>query len=444
MLSTKEIDAIRFYQGDVRKRDEKGKILENTTNDGIYGIHSAYRTINCLMFDGVENEKERIKEKNGALAPELFREIDKVIEIYCDIFRAMCKCVAESKSKITKLVYRTERSVSVEELKKGYTVSFTSTSKENKPEDFLKKKSGLVLMNIVIPPDIPYLDFEQILGDEYQYRQQKEVLLPPYLKIELEEMELSEEEKAYRDVDGKPPKAKYLVLIKGFRNKSEEKDNITREPLKQECNIRAAEILEKLINQQPLTNQEKEIYCSWKRDVREIIWNAFMDIRKEYLDEYKDLARRENLLSEIEQIRKEFDIKRKRYKSRIRWYHLGLIAVNTIPIVLVALSFIDSIQVIMKIMAIIAGAVSVFLTQTMRVEVYNEKLMQRSKTYLKLCDLKREIKYERVWNDKKGDEYVRKYRDIMIADMEMSLHNLETQTKNGYELYQSDIKTEYV
>ena len=436
MLTNKEIDAIRFYEGDTRKRDENGQISDNERQEGFYGTPSAYRTINCLMFEGIGNEEERIKEKNGKLIPELFGEIDKVIEVYCDIYRAMCKMGSESADGKKKFVYRTERGVSVEALKKGYTVSFTSTSKEDKPEDFLKKKTGLTLLNFVIPPGIPYLDFQKVLGKEYKFEKQKEILLPPFLEIELAELELTEAEKEYRDADNQPPQAKYLVLVKGVREHNPEAK--TGEPLTAERNQKSVELLRKLVKQEALTQDEKEEYCLWKRDVRVIIWNKFQKIREQYF-RTQEPTRRELLADDVLKTLQEFNEKRKEYKSKIRIYHIALIVANTIPLACMALSFVDAIQMIMKIAAVITSTISIFLSQLLRVEVYDIKLMQRSKTYLSLCGLYREIKYEYMWTREIEERYIKKFSDIMEEDTEMSLHNLEMQTRNAEKLQQSDI-----
>lgn len=438
MLTNKEIDAIRFYEGDIRKRGENGQILENEKEEGFYGTPSAYRTINCLMFDGTGNEEERIKEKAGKLIPELFGEIDKVIEVYCDIYRAMCKMGSESADGKKKLVYRTERGVSVEALKMGYTVSFTSTSKEDKPEDFLKKKTGLTLLNFVVPPGIPYLDFQKVLGKEYQFENQKEILLPPFLEIELAELELTEAEREYRDADNQPPQAKYLVQVKGVSEQNPEAETEIRNPLTAERNQKSVEVLGKLVKKEALTQDEKEAYCLWKRDVRAIIWNEFQKIRKQYFRE-EESARKELLRTDVQKMLQEFNDKRKKYKRKIRNYNIALIVANTVPLACMALSFVDSIQMVMKIAAVITSTVSIFLSQMLRVEIYDIKLMQRSKTYLSLCGLNREIKYECMWTREKEEEYIKKFSDIMKEDTEMSLHNLEVQAKNAEKLQQNDI-----
>lgn len=281
MLTLKEIEAIRFYQGDIRRRDKNGRILTEK-KEGFYGTACAYRTMNCLMYDGIENEKARIKEGNGKLVSTLFLEMEKIIAVYCDIYSAMCKSAFRLEEAAKKLVYRTERRISAEELKKGYTLSFTSTSKKDSPDRFLLKKSDLVLLNIVFSSKIPHLDFQEILGSEYLFEQQAEILLPPFLEIELEELELIGADKEYRDINGRPPYAKYLVQVKGIRSSNPESESKERGVLTRGRNQKSMEILGKLLEKEDLTEEEEREYCLWKKDVRAVIWREFQRIGEEY------------------------------------------------------------------------------------------------------------------------------------------------------------------
>lgn len=93
----------------------------------------------------------------------------------------------------------------------------------------------------------------------------------------------------------------------------------------------------------------------------------------------------------------------------------------------------------MKIAAVITSSVLVLLSQMLQAEVYDIKLKQRSKTYLELCDLVREIKYETEWNGEIEKAYVLKYRRIMKEDEIMSLNHIEMQASNVQKLYQNEI-----
>lgn len=118
-----------------------------------------------------KNEQVRTEEDADSLNPQIFLEIEKVIEVFCDIFRAMCKNARTrrcSEKNIT--VYRTDREISVQEMERqGRTVSFTSTSKESCPAEYFRKKKGLTLLGIVLSADIPRLDLEEVLGDDNYY-----------------------------------------------------------------------------------------------------------------------------------------------------------------------------------------------------------------------------------------------------------------------------------
>ena len=131
--------------------------------------------------------------------------------------------------------------------------------------------------------------------------------------------------------------------------------------------------------------------------------------------------------------------KRREYKKRIHIYNGVLVTMNTIPLAFIALSFIDSIEVPMKITAIISSAVSVLVSNLLKSEVYHMKMIQRTKTYLNLCELKRDIKYEIVWDRETEERYIEKYKEIMKEDTIMSLKNMEVQIKNLEGLFQNEI-----
>lgn len=439
MFTTKEIDAVRFYQGDIRLRMEDGQLSDKEMNKGFFGIQHAYRTMNCLMYDGIDNEKERIREKNNCLNSELFRKVDKIIEVFCDIYRAMCKNVTNNTKTQNMLVYRTERGVSIRELKKGHTISFTSASKENKPEEFLLKKIDLALLEIVFDAKLPHLDFEEVFGKDYYYREQREVLLPPFLKIELKELELTKDEQQYKDANGHSPCAKYLVWVRNEQSTYMGQVICQENLLTVERNEKSAKILEKIIRKEHLTDKEIEKYSRWKNDVRTIIWNNFQQIHSEFFP--KVVSNQKEMLNEdVKNMMKEFDSKRKKYKKIVRWCNFTLVMTNTIPLACMTLSFVESIQDFMKIAAVITSTFSILISQILKVEAYDLKLQQRSRTYLRLCDLNREIKFEKNWNQHKEKEYVRKYRKIMQEDAENSLQNVKMQAENAGKLYQSEMK----
>lgn len=446
-ITTKELDSIRFYQGDVRKRKEDGS-LSDELQEGFWGQCSAYKTMNCLMFPGIGNEMERIREKKAALIPQLLTEVDKIVEVYCDTFRAMCKCRDNSHETMYRKAYRTERGISVEELKKGYTVSFTSTSKSSTPEEFLKGKSGLTLLEILIPANVPQLDFEEIFCDTNLFPQQREILLPPFLKIQMKELSLSETENAYRDTDGNPPKGKYLVEIADEMDfaKMAKEDSLGIQMTEAE-NKEAAEFLEKLTQGMDTSEEEARKYCGWKAAFRNKIKAEFSRILAELSSPEESTMnkngltiseQRKQLISDVDEMCVQFKNKQTEYKRLLDKGDCLLSIANAMVIGGISLSFVPVIGDLMKILAILGGILSIVITQQMKTRAYGVKAMQRSKTFLRLCDLRLEIRYTQHWTPEVLQSFTEKFLNIMRSDTEMSLQNLQMQIESSEENYRSE------
>lgn len=439
-ITKKELDSIRFYQGDVRKRREDGSFSDEPA-EGFWGISSAYKTMNCLMFPEIENEMERIKEKKAKLVPQLLIEAEQMVEVYCDIFRAMCKCTDRSGKQTYRRVYRTERGVSAEEWKKGSTVSFTSTSKSSIPEDFLKAKSDLTLLEIFIPSGVPQLDFEELFSDSNLYPDQREILLPPFLHISMEGIELDESERQYRDVNGNPPKEKFLVFVEeGMDEFHRPEEHTAGMRLEETANKKAADILEKLIQGTELTVEEFRDYCGWKAAFRNRIKKEFGQIWAEfYHNEGTITYQKEQLISDVNRMRKSFRNKQKEYKEKLDRCNQILNIANAVLLGGVSLSFAPEIGDGMRVLAIAGGIVSVLMSQHMKMKAYGSKAMQRSRTYLALCELRWEMRYTRNWTEETVKLFADKFLNIMRQDTNLSLQNLQAQIESGEEIYRSEI-----
>lgn len=446
ILTDKEIDAIRFYQGDIRRKGKDGKLLNWVSATGFFGIPKAYKTMNCLMFDGINNEKERLEEGTENLNPQIILEIEKVTDVFADIFRAMCKySKSQRDNKRSRIVYRTDRGASVDEMKaQARTISFTSTSKENHPKEYFQKKKRLTLLEIVIPIDIPYLDIDDILGDENLYADQKEILLPPFLYASFQEGRMTDEEVQYRDADGQPPYVKYIVylekvLLQSF--KVEEGKQRWRMGDLSEKKENAALILEKLKRKEEISEQEFSQYCLFKNIFKEIIIEKFSVIEnEEYAGMKSSIEVKRNLLiKDVKEKIVDFDIRRKLYRRRTRVCNITLAILSVIPMVCISLSFVKEIDLLMKGAAIVASAGAMITTRILKVEAYPLKLFQRTKTYLSLRDLSRQLKYEQRWDEQRLDEYLQLFRKIMKDDTEMSWQNLQLQIENERELFQEEI-----
>lgn len=112
---------------------------------------------------------------------------------------------------------RIDRASSVAYYENGITQSFFSCSKCDYDTIFAQK-NGIVLLEIELAPNVPFLDYEKILKRaECKYWEEREMLLPPFLSIEIKEMPLTiSETRRVKDLNKKPPLGKYQLKTLGF------------------------------------------------------------------------------------------------------------------------------------------------------------------------------------------------------------------------------------
>lgn len=93
MEKRKDIDMLRFYEGDIRVRTSGDTLLfkdfskdpENLQNK-LWGDKEAYRTLNALLFDGYNNEQERIQKEGHQLNPVFIELLKETLDIYKGVF----------------------------------------------------------------------------------------------------------------------------------------------------------------------------------------------------------------------------------------------------------------------------------------------------------------------------------------------------------------------
>lgn len=187
--------ALRYYVGDK-------SAYSNVPED-----EKAYNTLNVLFFDGLDSERARARE-GKKLNGEFLSRDRQTLSLCADLLSAL-NCGGMGKDD-WQTVYRVTRRVDVDQMReKGMTVSFTSTSKGGFLEAYTDKDQ-LILLEIRLAPHAPRADMAELL-ENYVKPDEKEVLLPPWLPVKLEEVPLSAEEAAIRDRNGNPPTAKYIV-----------------------------------------------------------------------------------------------------------------------------------------------------------------------------------------------------------------------------------------
>lgn len=272
----RRIDALRFYGGDTRIRCSNG-YMGRKSEDVLYGDKEAYRTLNALLFEGNKNEKERIWTEGHVLNPNFIRQVDKTVQIYIDIFILMKERRADFDYCITGK--RVDRSSSVIYYENGFTQSFFSSSKCDYDSMFAQK-NGIVLLEIELAENVPFIDYEKILAkEEYIHWDEREILLPPFLTIEMEAKTVATlETRIVKDQNKEPPQGKYQIKAIEFqdyrRSISESEEILWKQII--DGKESAANLLEKMNDKDEKQNYGG--YVSWKEKLQKYLKIQFSNI----------------------------------------------------------------------------------------------------------------------------------------------------------------------
>lgn len=273
-ITEKEKSSLKIYQGS-ETAEEVLKSWGNLPMSELYG------TLNILMYSGIQNECVRIAE-HRPLYPALFRKVEEIVNLYEDLFSIMKK--TKKMNNRDMIVYRTERG-QASELFKHYqrTLSFTSTSKLDSFTPYFEKKKDLAILVFRIPKGTPYIDVNQVLGDKNNiYKNEEEILLPPYLNFDMKEVSLSDKEKLYRDIEGKPPVGKFEISINNRYSDLLEDDRKLKLMEEQLYNWEEKEFmvdfLDKLCNGKKVEEKEIKRYSAWKKCFQQIIKNSVSSV----------------------------------------------------------------------------------------------------------------------------------------------------------------------
>lgn len=267
-------DCIRLYTGDVRMRDNNGKISCMESTDQIWGDKKLYQTLNVLMFDGIENEVTRVRE-GKKINIELLRKPKLIIDIYNGIYREIVKTYKNNE--IVNEAYRIERMISIKQLEKGFTRSFFSTS-QGRYNSYFENKDGIVLFRVIFEDGSIYGDLKKILGHEYLLEEEQEILIPPFTPIKCT-IKYEPRREAFYDLNGEPPKAYGEIIVekKSYINEMIDinKKSQMFEYLTDEIILSKVRNVANHLNNQDNDAGEVNVYCEWKFILQKYIENEF-------------------------------------------------------------------------------------------------------------------------------------------------------------------------
>ena len=196
-----EIFAINIYQGVAP--DEKG----------LGSNAQAYKTMNTILFPGIDHEIERICDDDTRISPEAIYQADELMDRLVDLYTVMYKYGKRMTAE--RAGYKVARNTTIRKIiENGRTISNFSTSANGFNQMF--SKADIALIYTIIEQGTPCADFTEILGDDnYYFSNELETLVAPMCQVELIEERLPEtvEEKKIKNNSGGLASKVYKIRI---------------------------------------------------------------------------------------------------------------------------------------------------------------------------------------------------------------------------------------
>lgn len=429
-----EIDALLFYQGSIENISEnKREMLQR-----FYSVDSAYNVLNVLLFPGIGNEMTRIAE-GKELNYELIEQMKELIEIYCNIYSAMCKYTFLYEKNIALYTKRADRVCSVCAYEKGESFSFLSTTSKEQVDNFFCKKEGLILLEIESTAQIEHIDINKVLNDNSSYQGEKEILYAPFLHINLTREELDKSEESLKDCNGMPPLGKYKLTImnslierkRQYRSNDEKylELELYKEVIDKKALNNVIDVWNKLKRGKELNKDQEEKYIKWKENLREYLKKRFEYIKSTVL-EMINMDTLNKLQGDISIYKSWTNEKRVEYGKRLMIINIAISIMQPLVTVAMALSFIEDIEAAAKITGILLTGACMILYRLCEALGLKGKVEQRTLTYLRLDELEREIQYELFIDKEKERKFVERFKAIVIDDDRKCESNIQKAIRN--------------
>ena len=433
-----EIDALLFYQGSIEN------ISNNTVQrmKSFYAIDQAYNVLNALLYPGIGDEKARIAE-GKKLNQELVLHMPELLKIYCNIYSAMCKYTFFYEKNATFSTRRADREYSVREYKRGINFSFLSTTSKNQVDQYFCKKEGLVLLDVEPLTLAEHIDLNKVLGDGSEYRGEEEILYAPFLHVQLDEIQLNEHERRLRDCSGNPPSGKYKLrildsLIEGRKWNGSISDiyeelELYQSIIDEEEISNVISVWKNLQERRETGSEQEQRYVEWKNRLQRYLKHQFGYI-KSMIGDIMPMDRRfhereqvslATLLDEISEYKKWTNDKRIYYNQCLKYCNVALSILWPLAAVMIAISFVNEIEIIAKVVSIILVGVCAMIDKCCDAFGFKEKAEQRTLTYLRLDELEREIRYEPLMYKAGERVFLEKFMAVVDEDDRRCESNLQ-------------------
>lgn len=447
-FTKEEMNSLLFYQGSVKRIfDFKGTELEK-----FYQVEDAYNVLNTLLFPGIENERARLGEGKN-LNQCLLHHIPELLEVYCNIYSAMCKYTFWIEKERELCTKRADREYSLDGYQIGESYSFLSTTSKGKVDEYFCKKKGLILLDIEAAGDIEHIDLNEVLYGTNEYQEEEEILYAPFLFVDLYKTDLNASEKLLRDCEGNPPAGKYKLLIKASQIGETWKNHCGYENL--------GELFQSIIVQKEVDNAlyiwdmmskgkcsdaDKEIqYAEWKSRLQDYLKGRFVII-KDMIRNGGNKTRLDMLKTDISVYKQSTNVRREKYDKQLQGFNIAISIIQPLIAVFLAFSFVDgkNLQIMFKVLGTLAAGSCVILDKICGALGLKGKLEQRTWTYLRLDELEMDIKYETLIDERKLEEFVNRFKSIIVIDDKNSEDNLQRIIRNFDDLVKENPLNEKV
>lgn len=435
-ITEREIISLLFYQGaDFSKKEY---VFDEDLKE-FYQIKDAYEAINMLLFSGTENENVRLLSEERNVDSRLLDHIDEFLDIYTNLYSAMCKYTFLNKDSTLLYTYRYDRKQSLSALQKGRTPSFFSTSLKKNIKGF-EEKIGLVILEIQADPKSIHLNLNEVLGERSEFLDEEEILFPPYAKISIKKVKLPKDDLVYKDKQGKPPVGKYRVYINDDKTmerpiEDEEATRVIEEQLldtiRDKDLIQNAKAVWEAYNRQEKPDlMSTNKYIHWKKVFQTYIKLRFSEIYQDIFHENADKARQDLLIKCINGAECEANRKREEYEKKLFRQSIVYALFRGVAVFFIALSLIgiENYETQMKIAAVLFSVISVFLREIFNGMSLAGKVRQRTVTFLGLDELREDVFLEKDLSEEKIEKYIERYKQIIREDNLRCIENLENMT----------------
>lgn len=421
VFSDKEIRSLLYYQNscaNISLADDEKDLKK------FYSIENAYEVINMLLFDDISSEQARLCAEKRMINQDILNNMSELLEVYCNLYSAICKYTYLIR-KESAYTYRDDRYCTYIHMNMHkFNESFLSTTlNTKKKKNSFQKKDRLTFFEFQVDSKVECLNMNDVLGEKSKYFNEREILFPPFLSVELKEMEMTATERTLKGVKNESLYGKYLVVFKEsniFPKALTEEDKKEllglRELILDPSAIKNAKIVWNQIKES--SNKELNIgaikyYLEWKRNLQLYIKKCYSAIKWEILSfKGRESVFRNDLQTNIKIANK----KRKKYERRLQIVYLLEILFGVLAGVFLTLDAIGYESECLKTKAVCALGMVAFLAGISRVFSIAEKLYQRTDIFLRYDELETKWKYEKLKSPENLNNYIKKMIDISLSD----------------------------